>query len=148
MTERSYNKLVELLCCNMSIDLMQSMMSFGGNKPITPSMVVAAGLRFLERFPYKDVADVLGISWELVKCVIIRKSLDIVNNSKDLAISLPNSPTELQKCAGDWSKLSSAFGIYNGVIGAMDGGWLACSDKPNISNPADYYTMVITSGMD
>ena len=114
------------------------MRSSSGNQPITPDMVVAAGLRFLGGSPYKDVADVLGISRESAKRVV-GKFLDAVNNSEDLAISLPNTPTELQRCADDWSELSSAFGIYKGAVGAIDG-WLACIDKPNVSNPADYYS--------
>ena len=70
--------------------------------------------------PFVDVADVLGISCESAKGVV-RKFLVTVHNSNDLAISLPNSPTELQKCIDSLSKLSSAFGIYNFVLGAIDG---------------------------
>ena len=80
MTEQSFDKLVKLLRRDISIDLMQSMRSSSGNQPITPDMVVAAGLRFLGGSPYKDVADVLGISRESAKHVV-GKFLDAVNNS-------------------------------------------------------------------
>lgn len=46
---------------------------------------------------------------------------------------------ELKKSADDWDKLSGAFGIYYWVVGAIDG-WLACIEKPTISNATDYYS--------
>ena len=48
MSEKSCNQLVDILCPQVSLDELQLYQNTGGkNDPITPEMVVGAGLRFL-----------------------------------------------------------------------------------------------------
>ena len=46
---------------------------------------------------------------------------------------------ELQKLAAKWQEVSTAFGLLNGFLGAIDG-WLPRTKRPSgVDNPADYY---------
>ena len=44
MSERSFNQLVNIIQPQVSLDELQSYHNTGGNDPITPEMVVGAGL--------------------------------------------------------------------------------------------------------
>ena len=138
MSEPSFNKLVNILRSDISVDVNQSMRSSSGNGPITPEMIVGAGLRFLGGELHKSIADVYRINVRSSN-TIVDKFLDAVEKSSALAIKIPTTTDELKKSADDWNELSGAFGIYYGVVGAIDG-WLACIEKPTISNATDYFS--------
>ena len=62
MTLPSFNRLVELLRPQITIDVRQSRISTRNNDPIYPEMVVGAGLRYLGGLYAKDMEHVFGIS--------------------------------------------------------------------------------------
>ena len=138
MSEPSFNKLVGILRSDISVDANQSMRSSSGNGPITAEMIVGAGLRFLGGELHKSIADMYKINVRSV-IRIVDKFLVAVEQNSELAIKIPTTTEDLKKSADDWDKLSGAFGIYYGVVGAIDG-WLACIEKPTISNATDYYS--------
>ena len=57
LTEESFDKLVGILRDEIKIDEKQSMCSTSGMNPITPEMVVGAGLRFLGGELHKSIAE-------------------------------------------------------------------------------------------
>ena len=47
---------------------------------------------------------------------------------------------ELDQLAGNWSKISTAYQLLDGFLGAVDG-WLACTEAPfYVQNPSDYFS--------
>ena len=134
MTEASFNKLVELLRDDLAIDKKQSANSTGGNAPIIPELVVASGLRFLGGESYAALADIFGISLSSARR-IVNKFLNAVQDCPELALKLPTTTEELKQHADDWEKLSGAFGLFYGAIGAIDG-WLACIQAPSKNDPS------------
>ena len=62
------------------------------------------------------------------------------NKHQSLSISLPVTECERQKMADEWHQRSGAFGIYFGMLGAIDG-WLCTIEKPNdVPNPSEYFS--------
>ena len=52
----------------------------------------------------------------------------------------PKGKDALHDLAGRWSKCSTAFGLMNGHIGALDG-WLPRTESPrDVTNTADYFS--------
>ena len=93
MSERSFNQLVDILCPQVSLDELQSYQNTGGNDPITPEMVVGAGLRFLGGEHVKSIADIFGMSESSV--VRIVKSFLVAVDSK-LEINIPSTCLDLK----------------------------------------------------
>ena len=138
MTEPSFNKLVDLLRPQLIGDELQSIRSNSGNDPITPEMIVGSGLRFLGGEHHKSIADIFGMS--LTSAVrVVNIFLHAVDSNKRLALKIPTTISELEKLADDWNALSSAFSLYDGTVGAIDG-WLACIEKPAVDGAADYFS--------
>ena len=46
---------------------------------------------------------------------------------------------ELANLAQRWSSISTSYGLFDGHIGALDG-WLAQTERPHVSNQADYFS--------
>ena len=139
MSESSFNKLVCILTPKIGINELQSMRSTGGNDPITPEMTVGAGLRFLGGEYVKSIADIYGMSDKSAER-IINNFLEAVDSNESIGVHLPDTPAKLKECADAWDGLSSAFGVYHGAVGAIDG-WLCCIEKPKRqSNPTDYFS--------
>ena len=135
MTEPSFDKLVSLLRADLQVDELQAIRA-GGADPITPEMTVAVGLRFLGGSITKDIEDFFAMSKTTTHSKIY-SFLHAVD--KRLKINVPTTEEELQKSAAEWTALSSAFGIYDGCVGAIDG-WLCCINAPSVHNPTDYHS--------
>ena len=46
----------------------------------------------------------------------------------------------MDQLVGDWSKISTAYQLLDGFLGAVDG-WLAYTEAPfDVQNPADYFS--------
>ena len=60
MSERPFDHLVDLLRPQVSYDEKQAYRSTRGKDPISPEMVVGAGLRFLGGEHVKSIADIFG----------------------------------------------------------------------------------------
>lgn len=140
MPEEAFWKLVELLQDKLKVDTRQSMRSTSGNRPILPEDIVAAGLRFLGGSTFLEVADIFGISYQSAHRVI-HKFLNAVVEHPALEIDMPKTEEEFKKHADGWNKVSQAFGVFYGVVGAIDG-LLIHTNKPakdEVSNQADFY---------
>ena len=49
----------------------------------------------------------------------------------------PSKIEELEDLAGKWARVSSAYNLMNGFLGAIDG-WLPCTEMPyDVSNQVD-----------
>ena len=94
MSESSFNKLVDILRSDISVDVNQSMRSSSGNDSITPEMIVGAGLRFLGGELHKSIADMYKINIRSV-IRIVDKFLVAVEQNSELAIKIPTTTDEL-----------------------------------------------------
>lgn len=139
MKESSFNTLINLLRDDIKVNEVRSRASSMGNEPIFPELVAAAGLRFLGgEFP-KSLADIYGMSVASTDRVI-RLFLKAVIMCDSLSLQIPVTKDELKKGAGDFTNISGAFGLYHGVIGAIDG-WLCTTQQPgDVPNPADHFS--------
>ena len=113
----------------------------GGNNPITPVMIVAIGLRFLRGEKPKSLADTFGTSISSIHRVV-GHFLDAVDLCQHKFLStdlLPVGYSDRIRVAREWGERSSAFGIFFGCLGAMDG-WLCTTEKPeDVDNPGDFF---------
>ena len=136
MSKVLFKKLAEFLRPCLSIDAEQSRQSTSGNVPISVEIVVACGLHCLGGEFAKTIADAFGTAISTAHPKINRF---LVAVDETLKIDVPRTQSEMQKCANEWSSLSSAFGIYDGCVGAIDG-WLCCINSPTIHNPVHYFS--------
>ena len=70
---------------------------------------------------------------------IINNFLNAANNNFFFDINVPLTNDNLRKCAQGFDSISSAYGMYYGCVGALDG-WLCCIEKPSVSNATDYFS--------
>jgi hypothetical protein len=138
MSFKAFNKLVDILRPSLAVNVKQSMCS-STNDPIHPEIAVAAGLRYLGGELVKSIADIFHMSYTTT-FKKIEQFLVAVDSNDVFNINVPTTPHELKECANGWSNLSSAEGIYDGCIGAIDG-WLCCINAPKeVDNKAHYYS--------
>jgi hypothetical protein len=128
MNLQSFNKLVRLL--EIPINHRQSLRSTSGNLPIEDHIYVSAGLRFLAGSMTADIATIYGMS-EQSTDRIIDVFLDKVLACEALHIKIPTAD-DLQRVANGFNRVSTAMGIFKGVVGAIDG-WLVTINKPKES---------------
>ena len=111
MTEESFNKLVNILREDVTVDGMQSLRSSAVNRQIYPEMIVASGLRFLGGEPVKSLADLYGMSDSSTRRVN-RMFIEAVISNNRLKIHLPNTPDELKVLADGFDAVSGARGVF------------------------------------
>lgn len=121
-------------------------MRLGSHQPIIPEVVAEIGIRYLGGSKMTEFNETLTVSypsaWRLTN-----KFLDAVLLCDALSFGLPTSPEALQHCAKEFDSISTAEGVFYGVVGALDG-WLCCINKPkDVSNPLDFF-QVTTSDSD
>ena len=139
MREVSFDKLVDLLREDITVDEIRSRASTQGNDPIYPELITAAGLRFLGGEYQKSIADFIGVSIDSTRRVI-RMFLDAVLMCDELDIHLPHTQADLFQLANGFDAISNAQSTFFGVIGAIDG-WLCTTNKPSdVPNPGDFYS--------
>ena len=140
-----FNILVSRLRPWITVDFRKSMNSTSGNIPIYPELVVATGLRYLGGELWKSLEDMIGMSYSSVKRVV-DMFFDAVDVHESFDIRLPalDDPEdlELRRVASGFKDKSSSEGLFDGVVGAIDG-WLCCTNSPidrDITNKRSYFS--------
>eukprot|EP00985_Skeletonema_marinoi_P006712 scaffold2915_cov88-Skeletonema_marinoi.AAC.1 len=145
MKEAHFDALLDILRDSLTVSVKHSMSSTGGNEPICPEVILACGLRFLglgENPP--ALADMYGMSVPSAKRVVrmFLNAIDFNDTCPELRLVLPD-PTdrrELEALADEWRNVSTAFGLLNGHLGALDG-WLPRTEAPrDVKNQAAYFS--------
>jgi len=134
MSHGTFQRLVGLLRHRIAVDEKQSRRCTGGVPPITPELVVAAGLKYLGGSFHEDISDALGMHSKSAE-TCVDKFMDAVDAT--LRFHCPVDADELRQCADEWDEVSGGFGLYYGAIGCLDG-WLCCTNKPSVRNALDY----------
>lgn len=137
----SFNRLVNLLRPAITLDYVKSINSTSGNTPIYPELIVAASLRYLGGEYIKSLEDIFGVDDSSLPR-LIDLFFDAVERCPSLAIKLPTTRAELDEVAAGFNCISSADGLFNGCVGAIDG-WLSFTIQPidrDIVNKRDYYS--------
>ena len=127
------------------MDYLKSLFSTKGNIPLSAAVVTVIGLQSLGQGHNKAaLADIFGYSDSTI--VRARKmfidAIDFNTTCRELQVRLldTNNLDELHKLAGKWQEVSTAFGLLNGFLGAIDG-WLPRTKRPSgVDNPADYFS--------
>ena len=134
MTVESFKKLVRILSPLVKQDEHQQACAGG---PVPPEFAVVMGLRFLGGLAPKDAASEFGVS---VPAAHAKIKLFIQAVNKSFTIDVPWLAKDLERCAAEWNKKSTAFGVFHGCVGAIDG-WLCCICKPkNVDNTAHHFS--------
>jgi len=121
-----FESLLDAIRYAITVDFMGSVQSTKGNDPVYSEVILAMGLRFVglgSRVP--DLDDLYGMSISSARCVI-NMFLDVVDHSTEFAplqVKLPdlNDHNALHDLAQRWSEVSTAFGLFNNDLGAIDG---------------------------
>jgi hypothetical protein len=145
MPKEHFDYLVDIIRDSITVDYMKSMNSTQGNTPLLAEVVAGIGLQSLGQGHNKAVlADIFGFSDSTI--VRARKmfvdAIDFNDTCRELKVSLPNpkNADELHEIAMKWQEVSTAFGLLNGFLGAIDG-WLPRTKRPSgVDNPADYFS--------
>jgi hypothetical protein len=139
MQEESFDALVNLLREYITVDVSKSHASTGGNDPISPEIICAAGIRFLGGEFHKSIADIYGISIKSAER-IVELFFDAVLATPELEIRLPLTDDEIREGIDEWADHSTAGELLYGFIGAIDG-WLCCTNMPSgVDNETDYFS--------
>jgi hypothetical protein len=145
MSKKHFDYLVDDIRDCITVDYLKSLISTKGNTPLSAEVVTAIGLQSLGQGHNKAaLADIFGYSDSTI--VRARKmfidAIDFNTTCRELQVRLPdtNNLDKLHELAGKWQEVSTAFGLLNGFLGAIDG-WLPCTKKPSgVDNPADYFS--------
>jgi len=139
MREVSFDKLVDLLRDDITVDEVCSRASTQGNDLIYPELITAAGLKFLGGEYQKSIADFIGISIDSTRRVV-HMFLDAVLICTELDLHLPKTQKELVQLATGFDTISNTHSVFFSVIGAIDG-WLRTTNKPSdVPIPGDFYS--------
>lgn len=141
MPLKSFNKLVNLLQEDITVDYKKSMNSTSGNSPITPEIIAGCGLRYLGGEAVKSLEDIFGIDDSSVPRVV-DMFLEAVVACPDLQIKLPTTMAKMEAVAAGFASTSTLDGLFNGCVGAIDG-WLCTTIQPidrDIQNKRDYHS--------
>jgi hypothetical protein len=137
MTKESFDKLVDIL--DLPVNEVKSRNSTRGVEPIHKEIIVASGLRYLGGESYKSIADIFHMSDDSARRVVNRFINAVIESEHEqLALALPKED-ELEDLAVQWSRKSTADGIFHGCVLALDG-FLSPRLKPNVVNAADYFS--------
>ena len=132
--------LVDILPKDLQICKLQSALGSSNNENITPEIIVCCGLRFMGGEKIKSIIDIYGFSLS-TGYRLVDKFLETVDEllHADLSIDLlPRTYEEKLKLAREWKELSSANGILDGHLGALDG-WFVITNMPwDVTNLTDY----------
>lgn len=138
MKESAFDELVDLLRPAIAVDEKRSVAGSNGNDPIYPEMMLSIGLRWLAGEVEKSLDEIHRVSFGTTHRIVSR-FLFAVNTCESLAIRLPTTDEELKKVADGFDKVSSAGGLFYGVVGCIDG-WLCTHNAPKgVRNPLDYF---------
>ena len=139
MPEACFYELVDLIRDAIAVDEKRSMAGTNGNEPIYLELVCSLGLRWLSGEMERSLEDVFGIS--RASCYgVIDRFLTAIIGCEALSFHLPSTEEDLNEYAQGWQSLSSAGGLFHGVIGAIDG-WLCPHSRPrNQNNQLDYFS--------
>ena len=141
MSLSSFNKLVGLLHPLIQVDELQSIRSTSGSvSPLRLELIVAMGLRFLGGEFLKSLEDIFGVHEKYIHNIIFNKFLPAIDATFEF--HLPSTDAEKESVAKEFSSLSSSHGIFDGVIGAIDG-WLCTTIQPidrDITDKRSYYS--------
>ena len=140
-----FNYLLEALEDAITESYMKSRASTNGNDPIYPEVVMACGLRYLGiGDSISTLSDLYGMSVSSARRAI-NMFLDAVDYNRTFAplqVSMPDSNDHeaLHNLAERWGNCSTAFGLMNNHLGALDG-WLQRTEMPwDVSNQTDYFS--------
>lgn len=137
MPREAFNRLVKLLRPAIEVDQLKSMQASCGKGPITPEITVAMGIRFLCGEKPKSLKDIFHMTISSTRRHIAM-FLNAVVACDELAAKLPTMEKELKIVVRGFQAISSSDGIFDGVIGALDG-WLCTINSPrNVQNAVDY----------
>lgn len=129
----------------ITVSYVKSRASTDGNDPIYPEIVMACGLRYLGLGDSPaTLSDLYGMSVSSARRVInmFLDAIDFNNTFEPLQVTLPdpNDHEALHDLASRWQDVSTAFGLFNNHLGALDG-WLPRTEMPwDISNQTDYFS--------
>ena len=145
MSKEHFDYLVDNIRACITVDYMKSLNSTQGNIPLSAEVVAGIGLQALGQGHNKAaLADIFGFSDSTVVHAqkMFVDAIDFNDTCRELKVSLPNPNNldELHELATKWQEVSTAFGLLNGFLGAIDG-WLPRTKRPSgVDNPADYFS--------
>jgi hypothetical protein len=95
MSLASFNKLLELLCAHIPINLKQSKNDSKGKHPIIAEIVLHCTLEYLSGCSYHDIHTSAGLSRSsFYRCIYW--GIDAINSCPQLSIKFPMTVSELQ----------------------------------------------------
>jgi hypothetical protein len=141
MSEETFLILLKIIHEDITANYVKSMNSTRGNDPIYPELVLASGLEFMGGCAYKHFAQIYGMSIASAKRVV-RKFWNAMIYNPAFRLALPHTWEELESHASAFEQKSKAFGLYNGVVGALDG-WLCDTNRPIVHNTSDFFWAII-----
>lgn len=145
MPKEHFDYLLDAIRDCITVDVMKSMNSTRGNTPLHPEVVAAIGLQALgQGLNTGGLADIFGFSDSTIARArkMFMDAIDFNTTCKQLQVCLPDASNvdALHELAGKWQDVSTAFGLLNGFVGAIDG-WLPRTKRPaGVDNPADYFS--------
>jgi hypothetical protein len=138
MSEETFSILLETIRDDITANHIKSKNSTSGNDPIYPELVLASGLEFMGGCAYKHIALIYGMSLSSAKRIVCKFWNAVIFNPA-FSLALPYTLEELEANACAFEEKSKAFGLFKGVIGALDG-WLCDTNKPIVHNTSDFFS--------
>jgi hypothetical protein len=131
----SFCELVRLLSPFLMVSEKQGRNQSQGGDHIYVELIVHVLLRYLAGGSFHDIRVTAGLSKSsFFSC--LHRGVNAVNNTKELAITFPKLPSELQKSAAKFAAKSHG-GELNGCIAALDG-WLCRIQVPPASETMNW----------
>ncbi len=145
MESEHFDYLLSRLTDALSLDKLQLLRSTSGNKLITPELILASGLEhYGEGSTIRSMAHSYGVSESSMRKMVDMFVDAIITNTscEELHIQLPDpsSPKQLRDLAQRWSEVSTAYSLFDGYLGSLDG-LLQRTEMPfDVTNQVDYFS--------
>ena len=145
MEKDHFDYLLGHLADAFGIDELQSIRSTSGNEFISPERILASGLEhFGEGSSIRSMAHSYGVSESSMKRMVdVFVDAIIMNTScEELRIQLPDPscPKQLRDLSQRWSEVSTAYTLFDGYLGSLDG-LLQRTEMPfDVTNQVDYFS--------
>ncbi len=145
MESEHFDYLLSHLTDALGLDKLQSLRSTSGNNLISPELILASGLEhYGEGSTIRSMAHSYGVSESSMRKMVDMFVGAIITNTscEELRIQLPDpsSPKQLRDLAQRWSEVSSAYTLFDGYLGSLDG-LLQRTEMPfDVTNQVDYFS--------
>ena len=138
MSLKTFQKLLAIIHCDITVDVIKAKNSMPDSEPIYPELVMHIGIRWLAGGSYHDIHDLSSVSTSSVyHCRDL--FINAVLRATALDICFPEMEQEISEAAQCF-KAKSSHGVMSGCVGCVDGILIQITQPKDVPNLWAYFS--------